>query len=57
VNLNAIIGCTSGDYLEDMVEVALLLDAEIFLGSWRTAMGEVMEGGWTWYYNFILAGW
>jgi hypothetical protein len=34
-----------------------LLDAEIFLSSWRspgTVTKKVMEGGWTRYYNFIL---
>jgi enterochelin esterase-like enzyme len=59
-NLNAIIVCPSGDRLEDSVEIALLLDAEVYLGHWRTAArvrGEVMEGGWTRYHNFILAAW
>jgi hypothetical protein len=55
VNLNAIIACPSGDRLEDSVEIAFLPDAEVGLGDWRTATGKVMEGGWTRYYNFILA--
>jgi hypothetical protein len=60
VNLNTIYVCPSGDRLEDSVEIALLPDAEVYLGNWRTAegaTGEVMEGGWTRYYNFILAAW
>jgi hypothetical protein len=63
VTLNAIIACASGDRLEDLVEIALLQDAEIVLGSWRTAdhwtgvRGEVMEGGGTRYNDFILAPW
>jgi hypothetical protein len=58
VNLNTIIVCASGDRLEDSVEIALLHDAEIYPGHWRTperATGEVMEGGWTRYCNVILA--
>jgi hypothetical protein len=58
VNLDAIIVRPSGNRLEDSVEIALLPDAEIFPGHWRTpegATGEVMEGGWTWYYDLILA--
>jgi hypothetical protein len=60
VNLNAIIGCSLRDRLEDWVEIALLPDAEVYLDHWRTlerATGEVVEGGWTWYYNFIVAAW
>jgi hypothetical protein len=60
VNLNAIIVCCSGDQLEEMVEIALLPDAEIFLDDWTTAARatrEVTEDGWTWYYDFILAVW
>jgi hypothetical protein len=60
VNLKAIIACPSGDRLEDSVEIALLPDAEVFLDFWRTperATREVMEGGWTRYYEFILAAW
>jgi hypothetical protein len=63
VDLNTIIVCPSGDRLEDSVELARLLDADIFLGSWRTwrppetVTGEVIEGGWTRYYDFILAAW
>jgi hypothetical protein len=59
-NLAAIITCASGDQLEDSVEIALLLDAEVYLDDWRTperATGEDMEGGWTRYYDFILAAW
>jgi hypothetical protein len=58
VNLDTIIACYSGDRLEDSVEIPLLLDAEVDLDDWGTlegATGEVMEGGWTWYYDFILA--
>jgi hypothetical protein len=60
VNLHTIIVCPSGDRLEDSVEIALLPDTKVYLGDWRTpetATGEVMEGGWTWYYDFILAAW
>jgi hypothetical protein len=60
VNLNTIIVCPSGDRLEDSVEIALLLDADLYLDYWRAtqgATGEVMEGGWTRYYDFILAAW
>jgi hypothetical protein len=59
VNLNTIIVCSLGDQLEDSVEIALLPDAEIFIDSWRRTpgTGEVMEGGWIRYYNFILAAW
>jgi hypothetical protein len=60
VSLNTIIACALGDRLEDSVEIALLPDAEVRLGYWRTAAeetGEVMEGGWTRYYEFILATW
>jgi hypothetical protein len=59
-NLNGIIACVSGDRPEDWVEIALLADTEVFLGYWRTparATGEVMKGGWTRYYKFILAAW
>jgi hypothetical protein len=60
VNLSAIIACASADRLEDLIEIALLPDAEVYLGSWRTpetATGEDVEGGWTRYYDFILATW
>jgi hypothetical protein len=60
VNLNTIIVCPSGDRLEDSVEIALLPDTELYLGDWITAAGvtgEGMEGGWTRYYDFILASW
>jgi hypothetical protein len=60
VNLNAIIVCSLRDRLEDWVEIALLPDAEVYLDHWRTperATGEVVEGGWAWYYNFIVAAW
>jgi hypothetical protein len=60
VNLNSIIVCPSGDRLEDSVEIALLPDTKVHLGDWTTpegATGEVMEGGWTRYYDFILAAW
>jgi hypothetical protein len=60
VNLNTIIACTSGDYLEDLVEIALLPDGKILLYNWAAAegtRGEVMDGGWTRYHNFVLAAW
>jgi hypothetical protein len=59
VNLNTIIMSASGDRLEDSVEIALLPDAQIYLGDWETegATAEVMEGGWIRYYEFILAAW
>jgi hypothetical protein len=60
VNLNAIIACPSGDRLEDSVELALLPNEKVYLDDWETAAeetGEVMEGGWTRYYDFILAAW
>jgi hypothetical protein len=60
VNLNTIITWASGDRLEDPVEIALLLDADVNLGDWRTperVSREVMEDGWTRYYDFILAAW
>jgi hypothetical protein len=60
VNLNAIITCPGGDQIEDLVDIALLPDAQGYLSDWRTgagARGEVMEGGWTWYYDFILVAW
>jgi hypothetical protein len=60
VTLNAIIACASGDRLENSIEIALLPDAQIYLDDWRTpkrATGEVMEGGWARYYDFILAAW
>ncbi|KAJ7863402.1 hypothetical protein B0H13DRAFT_2565184 [Mycena leptocephala] len=50
VNLNAISVCASGDRLEDLVEIALLLDGEVYPDTWETmegVRGEVMEGGWT----------
>jgi hypothetical protein len=58
VNLTTIIACASEDRLEDSVEIALLSDAEVSLGDWIAAAGatgEVMESGWTRYYDFILA--
>jgi hypothetical protein len=59
VNLNTIIVCPSEDRLEDSVEIALFLpNEEVYLGYWSTTLGayrEVVEGGWTRYYNFILA--
>jgi hypothetical protein len=58
--VNAIIVCPSGDRPEDPVEIALLPDTEVYLDHWETperATGEVMEGGWTRYYDFILAAW
>jgi hypothetical protein len=60
VNLNAIIACPSGDRLEDLVEIALSPDAEVRVGDWRSlkrVTAEVMEGGWTRYYDFILTVW
>jgi hypothetical protein len=60
VNLSAIIVCSSGDCLKDLVEIVLFPDADVYLGDWRTyerVTGEVMEGGWTRYYDFILAPW
>jgi hypothetical protein len=60
VNLAAIIACTSGDQLEDSVEIALLPDPEVQQDAWRSlerATGGVMEGGWTRYYSFILVAW
>jgi hypothetical protein len=60
VNLNAIFACPSGDRAKDLVEIALSPDAEGYPGDWRTASGatgKVMESGWTWYYDFILAAW
>jgi hypothetical protein len=58
VNLNTIIACPSGDRLKDLVEIALLPDGEVSQGDWGTpegATGKVMEGGWTRYYDLILA--
>jgi hypothetical protein len=58
-NLNTIV-CPSGDRLEDSVEIALLPDVKVDLGYWQTTRGmtgEVMAGGWTRYYDFILAAW
>jgi hypothetical protein len=52
VNLNTVIVCSSGDYLEHLVEIALLPDAEVYLGHWSTAAEatrKVTEGGWTRY--------
>jgi hypothetical protein len=60
VNLNAIIVCPSGDRHEDSVEIALLPNPKVHLGVWQSperTTGEVMEGGWTRYYNFIVAAW
>jgi hypothetical protein len=60
VNLNAIIACASGDYLEDLVKIALLSDTEVYLDNWITAAGttgEVVERGWTRYYDVILSAW
>jgi hypothetical protein len=39
-----------------LVEIALLPDTEVYPGDWETerATGEVMEGGWTRYYDFIF---
>jgi hypothetical protein len=57
---NAIITCPSGDQLEDSVEIARFPGAGVYLDDWTTAegaTGEVMEGGWTRYYEFILAAW
>jgi hypothetical protein len=60
VNLNAIILRCPADQLEELVEIALLPDhdTEIYLDDWIATAGvteEVMEGGWTRYYDFILA--
>jgi hypothetical protein len=52
MDLNTIIAWTSGNQLEEMVGIALLPDAEVYPGDWRTASGAtggVMDGGWTWY--------
>jgi hypothetical protein len=60
VNLDTIIACPLGDRLEDSVEIALLPDVEVYLSGWGTpkrTTREVMEGGWTRYYEFILAAW
>jgi hypothetical protein len=61
VNLQTIIVCPSGDYLEHLVEIALFLpNEEAYLADWRAperVTGEVMESGWTRYHNFILAAW
>jgi hypothetical protein len=60
VNLSAIIACCSRDQLEDLVEIVLFPNVDFYLGDWRSheiATEEVMEGGWTRYYNFISATW
>jgi hypothetical protein len=60
VTLNAIMVCPSGDQLEDSIEIAFSPDGEVYQGNWETTRGayrEVVEGGWTRYYNFILAAW
>jgi hypothetical protein len=53
--MNTIFVCTAGDQLEDWVEIALLPSAEVYLGDWTGTTGEVVEDGWTRYYEFILA--
>jgi hypothetical protein len=60
LNVDTIIARISGDRLEDMVEIALLPDAEVDLGRWgipSSVTWKVVENGWTRYYDFILAVW
>ncbi|KAJ6561654.1 hypothetical protein B0H19DRAFT_1259317 [Mycena capillaripes] len=45
LNLGAVIFCSSGDQLNDSVEIVFLLEAEVSHG--RSAGGEMMENGWT----------
>jgi hypothetical protein len=47
VNLGAVIDCSSGDQLQDWVEVASLPDVEVRRGRWYGPGGEVMANGWT----------
>jgi hypothetical protein len=60
VTLSTIIACPLEDRLEDSLKIALLPERKVYLGDWRTAAGatgEVTDGGWTWYYYFILVAW
>jgi hypothetical protein len=54
-NLSAIIAGASRNRLEDLVEIALLPDAEVHLGYWRAggATREVFDDGWTRYYHLF----
>jgi hypothetical protein len=57
VNLSAIVACAPGHRLEDSVQMALLPDAEVYLGHWTGMAGQVNEDGWTRYYCCVLAVW
>ena len=55
VSPGAVISCSSGHQLEDLVEIAFLPDVEALPHDWLLsgAEGEVMEDGWTRYEYFI----
>jgi hypothetical protein len=53
VNIGAVISCSSGNRLEDLVEIAILprTDSGFNISRWNTAgSGVVMTNGWTRYY-------
>jgi hypothetical protein len=52
VDIGAVFSCSSGNRLEDLVEIAFLLqiDSSFVIPRWYTAgLGVVMENGWTRY--------
>jgi hypothetical protein len=58
--MNTIIACSSGNQLEDLVEVAVLPYVKVYPGHWNVpgaVVGEVIEDGWSRYYEFILPAW
>jgi hypothetical protein len=52
VDIMAVISCSSGNRLEDLVEIAILprTNSGFNISRWSTAgSGVVLENGWTWY--------
>jgi hypothetical protein len=58
VNLGAVISCSSGNQLRDLVEVASLphIDLDRSTRRWQAYgwEGNVMDDGWTWYFHYIV---
>jgi hypothetical protein len=50
VNLGTVITCSSGDQLQDFVEIVFFPDVDVRFSHWDGAQGEVMEDGWTRYF-------
>jgi hypothetical protein len=52
VNLGTVITCSSGDQLQDFVEIVFFPDVDVYCSYRDGAEGEVLEDGWTQYIRF-----